>query len=80
MSHDDVPMCNCAECQCELYGESARGQIALGPGSPEFVAGRIYGRPYCSACLQVRRPPPGQGTKDDESPWGENAVRALEDG
>jgi hypothetical protein len=44
-----------------------------------FNNDRIRGRPLCPRCC-VPKPPVGpQGTKEP-SPWGENAVRAMEDG
>lgn len=83
---EDLKYCNCAQCGAELLGESRcnveRAMLWYSPTDfPPVVAGRVLGRPYCRACLSPKRPPPPwRGTKDDESPWGENAVRHLEDG
>ena len=56
---DDVGLCNCALCGCELLGERTRlllddGVIRTHAELPPDVAGRIMGRPYCSACLAHR--------------------------
>jgi hypothetical protein len=71
--------CNCAGCDREILGDSFRGVPGL-ENEPK-VAGRIFGRPYCSLCLSVQRPSSSGkcSTRDNgPDPWYENAVRELE--
>lgn len=80
---DDVKVCNCADCGCLLVAggyitwiiDRIRSQLP----TPEMAFHRVNGRPYCNGCMSVVRPPPCAASKDECSPWGENAVRALED-
>jgi hypothetical protein len=56
MNADDVKLCNCAGCDAELLGESMREWRAGlkrrdKEVQPPVVADRVYGRPYCRACL-----------------------------
>ncbi len=74
--------CNCAQCGRELVGESCRGAWASMSERQRkampIVRGRIHGRPYCDECLEESQPPAHAATRDETSPWQENAVRALE--
>ena len=61
LNPDDVGLCNCAMCGCELLGERTRilldgGDIRVGAGGalPPDVGGRIMDRPYCQKCLDHR--------------------------
>jgi hypothetical protein len=78
----DWLMCNCAECEVGLLGESMKrfAVVREAVARPEFVAGRINGRPYCLACLTVRQPATGRPAigEDGDSPWQQNATRQLE--
>lgn len=55
----------CSDCGIELYHNT--------------YGGRIKDEYLCWFCIRPRHIPAGRGTPDEESPWGENAVRALED-
>lgn len=46
-------VCNCAGCTVLLLGESMKGYPAVirRTSRPQFVAGRVLGRPYCAACI-----------------------------
>ena len=84
---DDVGLCNCASCRCELLGERTRlllddGVIRTHAALPPDVGGRIMDRPYCVPCLAVNKSPAGDNASwwSEPSPWQENAVRELEDG
>ena len=82
---EDMKVVDCANCGCRLRGHD---------NPPEYrhllhaIAGRINGRPHCSACL-TPHPVTYRGAKsveivnqyyDELSPWQENAVKQLEDG
>lgn len=45
-----IPVSNCAEC-----GELLVAKPILEMTQFKAIAGRIYGRPYCSRCLTPRR-------------------------
>lgn len=82
MHRDDVKLVNCAQCGCELLGESMHGIVNPSECGRPFVGGRINGRPYCNDCLRV---PTLRGwysgpQDEDWDPWQQNAVRQLEDG
>jgi hypothetical protein len=85
MDRLEVKLCNCAKCGKNVLGESMRYKV----GVPEefykydFVAGRIHGRPYCSACMYLREERIRQASKQrwtprEPDPWQENAVKFLE--
>lgn len=79
---DDVKLCNCSVCNKELLGKETERKVTLGSaieGGLKFlpIGGRIFGRPFCLECLRVRHIPSSAATPDP-SPWGENAVRAME--
>lgn len=53
---EDVRLVNCAKCGAELLGESERAWYYRLSGHhrkqlPPPVRGRVFGRPYCAACL-----------------------------
>lgn len=79
-----VKVCNCAECGQEMLGNGQQRLTSIMNKAEKEqipkvrVSGRIAGRPYCSSCLTVRRPVGGRSIRDD-SPWQQNAVRALEE-
>lgn len=84
----EIKLCNCAECGCELLGESMFPWVLERPDReraelPGVVYCRVKGRPYCKACAERPAPRPFSswgGPHDGEpSPWLENAVRELED-
>lgn len=81
----ELTYCDCAGCGRVCLGDSFKGWYARQSTTdrervPAPVAGRILGRPYCKDCLASPShntdalPPP-----KDESPWQQNAVRALEE-
>jgi hypothetical protein len=81
---DDVKMCNCAGCGCDLLGESMHGvdiPKKVRKDLPPFVRGRILERPYCGPCLATmpRSSLVDRFTPGDPDPSRENAVRALEE-
>jgi hypothetical protein len=82
MNRDDWLMCNCSQCGVELLAQSMRATLAAGVltiDDPGFVAGRIFGRPFCAGCLRVRPIPAGAGkAEDDGGPWQQNAVKDME--
>jgi hypothetical protein len=54
--HDDLLMCNCSSCRCELLGRSRHNLAAarrLYDPLPPVLAGRCESRPYCRACLRA---------------------------
>lgn len=78
---DDIKMVNCADCGCELLGES--NKLIVFPHEqlkelPGIVSGRILGRPYCKACLLTNRIRTGTSSLPDDNPTQENAIRVLE--
>lgn len=82
---ESIRYCDCAVCGRELLGESLENvQLAMSHFGPDHlpgrVAGRVWGRPLCHACLEPHAPPPGRATADDgPGPWYENARRAAEE-
>jgi len=89
----DLGLVECGGCRRDLLGErtaAAWPRDPLGNADPKpphpFVAGRITegarSVPYCSACLTVRQAPTrtDPSYQNDQSPWLQNAVRAMEDG
>lgn len=85
LNWDDVKLCNCAECGCELLGESM--VIWLGSLTekdqrelPGLVYCRVWGRPYCMECAERQSRTSLSATREEDGgPWQQNAVRALED-
>jgi hypothetical protein len=99
VDYDDLKLCNCAGCGCEL---AAPGQADLllalklthkGDPIPVPLAGRLDGRPYCSACLlpdrsetntlnslTPRQQSRGEQEGDGDNPWLEKATRDLTEG
>lgn len=64
MESEELPLCNCSECSCELIPFSfciqraAEKKLGLLPAKfPEVVASRIKGKPLCWKCLNS----PSQG-------------------
>lgn len=93
MNPEEIKMCNCAGCHCELLGESMESWWhTLSPAQkkklPRLVKGRILGRPYCTWCLEYRNPLTSASAgkvgarnmaTEDDNPWQQNAVREMED-
>lgn len=84
MNAEDVKLCNCAECGCELLGDSMRVWYFSHSEDkrkqlPQLVYLHLNGRPYCMGCSRKKPPPQRKGTRNDISPWQENAIRHLED-
>lgn len=60
---DDLKLCNCAGCRCELIGERQQEELSAcqrrqWPALAQRlgrVAGRISGRPYCDQCFRERK-------------------------
>ena len=79
---DDLLMCDCAGCGREILGETMLTRLTpaeLADLGMPVVRGRVLGRPYCAACLDVRRPPSHAGRADDGGgPGWDNGVRHLE--
>ena len=80
---DDVFVCNCAECGQLLIGKKSSEWWKKHKDEddcPPLMATRICGRPYCSICAMPRAKSPGRSlVVREDSPFGENAIRALED-
>ena len=80
---DNVTLCNCAECGCDLIGGKSLAWYrerseAEKMTIPTPVLGRINGRPYCCSCLSKKNPYARPGRKEDMAPSQENAIRNLE--
>jgi hypothetical protein len=55
MTADDILLVNCADCRCDLLGESqdlVAAVAVFGDDCPRQVADRIDGRPYCYRCMR----------------------------
>jgi hypothetical protein len=82
---DHWKIVDCAQCSRHMLGSSMRAEFKgkEAPSGWVFIGGHVAGRPYCFACLNVHAPTTagsyGPLFDDDPSPWGENAVRELED-
>ncbi len=79
---DDIRVCNCANCGHECVSAEQAAQLTKRQLERfRLLRGRIIGAPYCSVCLVVRRPPDRVAKREDDSgPWGQNAIRDMEDG
>lgn len=86
---EDVKVCNCAECKCDLL---AAGQALLLDSLTKAqrdelpqctVYGHINGRPYCTRCLEATHcgngSRGGRVAKEETLPGQDNAIRSLED-
>jgi hypothetical protein len=63
MTLDDIRLCNCAACGCDLLGDTMHGYIDTVPDLgelPPFVFGRISGRTYCEECFEEKTTPQGR--------------------
>lgn len=60
---EDVGLCNCARCDCECIGEMTQKAMDDSASDRDMhwpwkvmemprVAGRLWGRPYCSDCYR----------------------------
>lgn len=77
----DIRVCNCCNCGHECVSVEQAAVLTAEQLKPyRLLRGRIAGRPYCSVCLVVRRPPERTATREDDGgPWQQNAVRDLEE-
>lgn len=83
LTEDDVRVCDCAGCGCEMVSQDECLRVPA-----ELIAGRVVvacrlaGRPYCSPCSEVKVIPCGRGDPGwltNDSPYQQNAIRHLED-
>ncbi len=76
----------CAGCARDVVGKGSQLRVReMGASiySHEIEEGRIYGRPYCGACLDVPHTVSGigggcYGPADEPGPAWENMIRAIE--